>query len=194
MKTQPSARDKLRDYLCANVGKILRTRALREVAGINDYARRIRELRDDEGMLIKSHKERNDLRPDEYILESLERLPVGDPRILPSLRKIVLERDGSRCRLCSADPRVILSGAKPARIKLRIEYIEPLEYGGTEQLENIGVICSDCAKGKQKAQRGGQSARELVVLIRRASPAVQREVFAVLRRSFERQDGAPRAD
>ena len=176
------------------MGKILRTRDLREVAGINDYARRIRELRDDEGMLIKSHKERNDLRPDEYVLESLERLPVGDPRILPSLRKIVLERDGSRCRLCSADARgSSYPDARPSRIKLRIEYIEPLEYGGTEQPENIGVICSECAKGKQKAQRGGQSARELVVLIRRASPAVQREVFAVLRRSFERQDGAPRA-
>lgn len=190
MKSQLSARDKLRDYLSANVGKILRTRDLREVAGINDYARRIRELRDDEGMLIKSHKERNDLRPDEYVLESLERLPVGDPRILPSLRKIVLERDGSRCRLCSADARIAYPDARPSRIKLRIEYIEPLEHGGTEQPENIGVICSECAKGKQKAQRGGQSARELLVLIRRASPAVQREVLAVLKRSFERQADA----
>ena len=187
MKSRLSARDKLRNYLSANVGQILRTRDLREIAGISDYARRIRELRDEEGMLIKSHKERADLRPDEYVLESLERLPVGDPRILPSTRKIVLARDGTRCRLCGANPGVSAAEARSFRIKLRIDFIEPLELGGTEQLENIGVICSECAKSKRKALRGGQSARELVVLIRRASPAVQREVYAILKRSFERQ-------
>ena len=188
MKIRLSARDKLREYFTANVGHILRTRDLREVAGINDYARRIRELRDEEGMLIKSHKERTELRPDQYVLESLECIPVGDARILSSVRKTVMERDGSRCRLCGADPGITSSAARPARIRLRIDYVEPLEHGGTEQLENIGVICSDCAKSKQKARREGQSARELVVLIRRASPAVQREVFAILKRSFERQD------
>lgn len=184
MKTRISARDKLRTYLSANVGKVLRTRDLRDVAGISDYARRIRELRDDEGMSIKTHKERADLRPDEYILENLERLPVGDPRIPASARKTVLERDGNRCRFCRAGADAG-SSTRGSRTKLRIEYIEALEQGGTDQLDNIGVICSECAKTKEKARRGNQSARELVVLIRRASPAVQREVYAILKRSFE---------
>lgn len=184
MKTRLSARDKLRNYLSTNVGKILRTRDLQEVAGISDYARRIRELRDDEGMLIKSHKERGDLRPDEYILESLERLPVGDPRIPPSIRKTVLERDGKRCRHCGTNAEAA-SSIGASRIRLRIEYIEALEQGGTDQIDNIGVICSECAKTKLKARRGNQSARELVVMIRRASPAVQREVYTLLKRSFE---------
>ena len=184
MKVRSSARDKLRDYLSANVGTVLRTRDLREVAGINDYARRIRELRDDEGLSIKSHKERPDLRPDEYILESLERVPVGDPRIPASTRKSVLDRDGKRCHLCgvTAEPT---SSTRASRVKLRIDYIEALEQGGTDQIDNVGVICSECAKTKEKARRGNQSARELVVLIRRASPAVQREVYAILKRSFE---------
>lgn len=184
MKTRISARDKLRNYLSANVGKVLRTRDLREVAGISDYARRIRELRDDEGMSIKSHKERADLRPDEYILEDLDRLPVGDPRIPASTRKTVLERDGRRCRVCGTRADTA-SSTRASGVKLRIEYIDALEQGGTDQLDNIGVICSECAKTKEKARRGNQSARELVVLIRRASPAVQREIFAILKRSFE---------
>lgn len=184
MKTRISARDKLRNYLSANVGKVLRTRDLREVAGISDYARRIRELRDEEGMSIKSHKERADLRPDEYILENLERLPVGDPRIPALTRKTVLERDGKHCRLCGAGADGA-SSARASGAKLRIEYVEALEQGGTDQLDNIGVICSECTKTKEKARRGNQSARELIVLIRRASPAVQREVYAILRRSFE---------
>jgi hypothetical protein len=184
LKVRISARDKLRDYLSSNVGKVLRTRDLREVAGISDYARRIRELRDDEGLSIKSHKERPDLRPDEYILESLERVPVGDPRIPASTRKTVLDRDGKRCRLCgvTAEPT---SSTRASGVKLRIDYIEALEQGGTDQIDNVGVICSECAKTKEKARRGNQSARELVVLIRRASPAVQREVYAILKRSFE---------
>lgn len=184
MKTRISARDKLRNYLSANLGKVLRTRDLREVAGISDYARRIRELRDDEGMSIKSHKERADLRPDEYILDSLERLPVGDPRIPASIRKTVLDRDGKRCRLCGATADAA-SSSRASGVKLRIDYIEALEQGGTDQVDNIGVICSECAKTREKAHRGNQSARELVVLIRRASPAVQREVYAILKRSFE---------
>ncbi len=186
MKTrQPSARDKLRNFFSANVGRILRTQELREVADISEYARRIRELRDEEGMPIKTHKERADLRPDEYILESLEFAPVANPRIPESIRKMVLLRDGPRCRFCAAG-RVAESGlGGTPRFKLRIDYLDPLEDGGTEQPENVGVICSACTKSRQRARRAGQSARELLVQIRRASPAIQREVYLVLKRSFE---------
>lgn len=165
------------------MGKVLHTRDLQEAAGIIDYARRIRELRDDEGMTIKSHRERADLRPDEYILEGLERTPVGDPRIPAPIRKAVLERDGKRCRFCGATADS--TAARSSRVKLRIDFIEALEQGGNDQIDNIGVVCSECAKAKEKARRRNQSARELVVLIRRASPAVQREVYSTLKRSFE---------
>jgi hypothetical protein len=177
---RPSARDKLRTFFSANVGNILRTKELREVAGISEYARRIRELRDEEGMLIKTHSERPDLRPDEYVLESLERAPVANPRIPDSIRKMVLLRDGSRCRFCGRD-----AGPPSPRLKLRIDYLDPLEDGGMDHADNVGVMCSACAKSKQKARRAGQSARDLLTLIRRASPAIQRETYLALRRSFE---------
>src|ERR1051326_3626969 len=137
-----SARDKLRAFFSANVGRILRTQELREVADISEYARRIRELRNEEGMLIKTHKERSDLRPGEYVLESLEFAPVANQRIPDSIRKLVLLRDGLRCRFCGTG-RVAESGLAGARrLKLRIDYIDPPEDGGAEQADNVGVICS----------------------------------------------------
>ncbi len=43
------ARTKLRDYFIANVGKILDSETLRTVAGVSEWARRVRELRNEEG-------------------------------------------------------------------------------------------------------------------------------------------------
>lgn len=184
MKKRPSARDRLREFFSSNIGRVLRTHELREVAGINDYARRIRELRDEEGMPIKTAKERADLRPDEYILENLGFMPTANASIPENLRKMALERDGARCRFCGADPTT-QGPSNRSRLKLRIDYLEAPEDGGTEGLENIGVMCFSCAKSKSKGRKAGQSARELVLLIRRAPPSVQREVYATLKRSFE---------
>ena len=57
------SKDKLRAYLEANVGKVLKTATLRKVAGVSEYARRLRELRDQEGMQIRTHIDRHDLNP-----------------------------------------------------------------------------------------------------------------------------------
>jgi hypothetical protein len=183
LKIRPSARDKLRAFFRANLGKTLRTQQLREVAGINDYARRIRELRDEEGMVIKSHNERDDLRPDEYVLESLEVVPVANPIIPEEIRRSVLLRDGLRCRFCGASQ----DSAKPSRpVRLRIDFINPQESGGGDHLELIAVMCGKCTKSRDRTSLSGHSAQDLVALIRRASPAVQREVYLKMTRSFER--------
>lgn len=52
-----SGRSRLRAFFEANVGRIVTTDELRRAAGIIDYARRVRELRD-EGMQIRSHLSR----------------------------------------------------------------------------------------------------------------------------------------
>lgn len=44
-----SAKDRIRSFLEQNVGKVVTTQEIREVAAISEYARRIRELRDEEG-------------------------------------------------------------------------------------------------------------------------------------------------
>ncbi|MFT4203359.1 MAG: hypothetical protein QM610_05540 [Chitinophagaceae bacterium] len=44
------SRAKLREFFIANVGEILGSDALREVAGTSEWARRVRELRNEEGL------------------------------------------------------------------------------------------------------------------------------------------------
>lgn len=44
------SRAKLREFFNANIGKILDSDILREVAGTSEWGRRVRELRNEEGM------------------------------------------------------------------------------------------------------------------------------------------------
>ena len=65
MKKNPSkgkgSRAKLREFFLANMGKILDSDTLREIAGTSEWARRVRELRNEEGMNIVTHNDRSAL-------------------------------------------------------------------------------------------------------------------------------------
>ena len=67
---QGSARDRLLEYLELRVGEVVTKSELREVAGINEWARRIRELRVEHGYAIASGLNREGMLPSEYVLES----------------------------------------------------------------------------------------------------------------------------
>jgi len=180
-----SARDRIRTFLEENVGKVVNTQEIRKVAGISEYARRIRELRDQEGMQIKSHIDRGDLKPGEYILESLERLPAVSRRISPQLRNEILERNGFTCQLCGAgagDPDPFNPGRK---VRLHIDHIKPLSQGGTNDKTNLRVLCSACNQGRGNIQLASETARNLLARIRRNPRAVQREVYEALKSRFE---------
>jgi hypothetical protein len=182
-----SGRDKLRAFFIANVGRTLTSHQLREVAGISEYARRIRELRDDEGMQIRTHRDRSSLKPDEYILESLDLVPIANRRIPVHLSEAAFRRDGPRCRICGLGWRDKQSPSRGSGFRLYIDYINPLEEGGLQELENVGVLCSTCKRDRDKARRAKFSAHDLLGLIRRAPPVVQREVYETMKRSFERE-------
>lgn len=49
------SRAKLREFFIENVGKILNSDTLREIAGTSEWGRRVRELRNEEGMNIVTH-------------------------------------------------------------------------------------------------------------------------------------------
>ena len=73
---EKGSRAKLRDYFIANVGKILTSEQLREVAGTSEWARRVRELRNEEGMNIVTHNDRSDLKIGQYLLIDLKLVPA----------------------------------------------------------------------------------------------------------------------
>ena len=94
------ARDRIRKFLEDNVGIKVNTAQIARVANIHDFQRRIRELRNDEGMQILSYRDRHDLKPNEYILASLERLPRFTHKIDKAQRARILERNGLTCQMC----------------------------------------------------------------------------------------------
>jgi len=91
-----SARDRLRRYLEEHVGEIIDTERLREIAGVVTYARRLRELRENEGMQILSHRDDNSLRPGQYRLASLERIQPRVSRRSSGERLLASVRAASR--------------------------------------------------------------------------------------------------
>jgi len=63
---EPSAKGRLRAYFRLKPNQLLTKEELQIVAGITDYQRRIRELRQEERMNIRSNYEDPDLRPGDY--------------------------------------------------------------------------------------------------------------------------------
>lgn len=179
-----SARDRIRSFLEQHVGEVVTTQEIREVAQISEYARRIRELRDDEGMQIRSHNDRHDLKPGEYVLETLDRQPVLSTGISPQLRNEILERNGYTCQNCG------LGAGEPdpfnvsRKVRLHIDHVRPRSQGGTNERENLRVLCSACNQGKSNIEPASEPARNLLARIRRCSRKVQEEVYEALRRKF----------
>ena len=163
-----SARNKLRTFFEKNVGKVVNTRRLQKVAGVTQYARRIRELRDIEGMQIRSHIDRHDLKPGEYVLEALERTPRLGKGISPQLRTEILERNGYTCLQCGAGPGDPDPFNPNRKIRLHIDHIIPASQGGTDEQDNLRVLCSACNQGRSNIQTPTESARNILARIRKA--------------------------
>jgi len=183
-----SARDRLRSYFEDNVGKVLNTKELKDVAGISEYARRIRELRDIEGMQIRSHIDRHDLKPGEYVLESLKRVPVLSGAISTQLRNDILERNGYTCQLCGSGPGDPDPFNPNRKVRLHIDHIIPKSQGGTDDKENLRVLCSVCNQGRSNIQTPSETARNILARIRRSPRATQNEIYEALKRTFEHDE------
>lgn len=188
MGKKRGARDKLREHFEAHVGEILGKEELQEVAGISEWARRIRELRNLEGMQIRTSTDRTDLKPGEYILERLDRLPKVDRNIPPGMRDYILERNGFTCQLCGAGPGDPDPYHPERKVRLQVDHIVPANQGGKVEEDNLRVTCSVCNQAKMDIQPPSESALNLLARIRRQPRNVQREIYRALKRKFQEED------
>lgn len=183
-KSKVGARARIRDFFEANVGKIVTTQQISEVAGIRDYQRRIRELRNEEGMQIHSYKDCIDLKPSEYVLVSLKRLPAIERRISNRLRMEILERNGFTCQLCGRTGGDVDPCNPTQKVRLVIDHEIPIEQGGTNDRSNLRVLCTACNQARANIQPPTETAKNLIARIRKQSRPVQKEVYEALRRTF----------
>ncbi|MGN6166146.1 MAG: HNH endonuclease [Flavisolibacter sp.] len=181
------SRSKLRAYFTTNVGKILNSNELREVAGTSEWGRRVRELRNEEGMNIVTHNDRSELKPGEYMLIDLKPLPAFERDISKETRAFVLDRNGFTCQMCGAaagEPHPYDQGRKT---RLHIGHIIDKSMGGTDEPSNLRAICSVCNEGASNLTLNRPQAIKLIAQVRRAPSSDQLDILKWLIEKYPEQ-------
>jgi hypothetical protein len=171
-------------YFIEHVGQILDNKTLREaVGGTSDsWTRRVRELRENLGYKIRTHLDRPDLKPGQYMLEDLHRLPVVARSINKTLRAFILERNGYTCGSCGVGAGDIHEDGRPAR--LQIGHVIDASHGGTNDPSNLRALCSLCNEGSSNISPARQSQSQLLATLRRANVDDQQVAFEWLRKKL----------
>ena len=181
------SRAKLREFFLENVGKILNSDILREIAGTSEWGRRVRELRNEEGMNIVTHNDRSKLKPGEYLLINLKPLPAFERGISKEVRAFVLDRNGFTCQMCGAaagEPHPYDMGRKT---RLHIGHIIDKTMGGNDESGNLRAICSVCNEGASNLTLNRPQAIKLLAQIRRAPTSDQLDVLKWIVEKFPKQ-------
>lgn len=179
------ARAKLRVYFLENIGRVMDSDELRGVAGgISEWARRIRELRDEEGYAIQSHNDRADLKPGQYVLEQAKPQPAFARGVSKETRAFVLDRNGFTCQMCGA----VAGEAHPydttRKTRLHIGHVIDKSLGGSDEPTNLKAICSVCNEGASNVTLQRPDLAKLLVQVRRATAKDQLELLAWLQGKF----------
>jgi len=187
-KEKNGARAKLRAYFLSNLNRVMDSHELREVAGgISEWARRVRELRTEEGFQILTHNDRSDLKPGEYLLENPKPQPAFERAISKETRAYVLDRNGFTCQMCGAvagEPHPYDPGRKT---RLHIGHIIDKSMGGTDEPSNLRAICSVCNEGASNITLTRPDLHKLLTQVRRATSLDQVEVLKWLIQKFPKQ-------
>ncbi|MEL6505899.1 MAG: HNH endonuclease [Pseudomonadota bacterium] len=158
---------------------------LREVSGgITEWARRVRELRNEEGYQILTNNDRDFLKPGQYLLEDPKPLPAFTRAISKETRAYVLDRNGFTCQQCGAVAGEVHPYDNSRRTRLQIGHIIDKSKGGSDEASNLRALCSVCNEGARNLTLQRPSALDLLTQIRRATSADQLAALEWLRKKF----------
>ncbi|MBF0461175.1 MAG: HNH endonuclease [Magnetococcales bacterium] len=183
---KPGSKELIKRFLLANIGKVVTAQEVSSAAGASEWARRLRELRDEEGWPIITHNDSTALKPGEYRLEAAppEKPDVRFVRsISAKLRAEVLDRNGFTCQMCGLTPGDV-DLATQRKVRLHIGHIKDKSLGGKDELSNLRALCSTCNQGAKNITTERPSEIWLLAQIRRAGQEEQRAVFEWLRKKF----------
>lgn len=184
-KKRSSSKQSILDYFLKNVGKVLESRDVQNASGgAVEWARRVRELRNEEGYQILSHKDRADLKPGQYLLETTKRVPAFKRGISKETRAWVLERNGYTCQMCgvaAGDPDPLGSVRS---VRLTLGHIIDKSKGGDDSPANLRAVCTSCNEGLQNTAPPKPDRVHLLSQIRRATIDDQKAVMEWLAKKF----------
>lgn len=186
-RVSKGARTKLRAYFLENLGRVMNSEELREAAGgISEWARRVRELRDEEGYLIQTHNDRADLKPGQYVLNTAKPQPAFARGISKETRGFVLDRNGFTCQMCGAVAGEDHPYDTTRKTRLHIGHIIDKSFGGSDESANLRAICSVCNEGASNVTLQRPDLSKLLVQVRRATANDQRVLLDWLKKKFDR--------
>lgn len=181
------SKKRILEFLLANVGRVIEGKEIQEASGrASEWARRVRELRDEEGYRVLTNKDRADLKQGQYLLENTKRRPAFARGISKETRAFVLERNGYTCQMCGlaagdADP------FHPGRtVQLTMGHIIDKSKGGADTPSNLKAVCSNCNEGLQNTASAKPDRIHLLSQIRRATIDDQLTVLTWLEEKYNR--------
>jgi 5-methylcytosine-specific restriction endonuclease McrA len=187
---KPRMKERIRRFLLANIGNVVTSIQVRDAAGISvsEWARRVRELREDEHWPILTHHDSADLRPGQYLLQEVppERSAVKFARsISAKLRAEVLDGRGLDliCQMCGLTPGEF-DADTGRRVHLHIGLIKDKSLGGKDELSNLRALCSLCNEGVKDFTAEKPTWVWLLAQIRRAGQDDQLAALMWLRQKF----------
>lgn len=182
------ARTKLRKHFLENIGRVIEADELRAVAGgISEWARRVRELRSEEGYQILTHNDRSQLKPGQYLLETGKPEPAFERDISKETRAIVLDRNGFTCQMCGAVAGEPHPYEPSRKTRLHIGHIIDKSQGGSDEPSNLRALCSVCNEGASNITLDRPTVQKILIQLRRARGSDQTEVLKWLVKKFPKK-------
>ncbi len=183
--SKKSSKQRILEYFLSNIGKIVESRDIQAASGgAVEWARRVRELRNEEGYQILSHKDRADLKPYQYIMETTKRLPAFKRDVSKETRAYVLERNGYTCQMCglaAGDPDPF----NPQRtVRLTIGHIIDKTLNGPDSPQYLRAVCTNCNEGLQNSSPPKPERIWLLAQVRRATISDQEALLEWLLKKF----------
>jgi hypothetical protein len=182
---EKSGKQRILEYFLANLGRVIEGKEIQFVSGgASECKRRVRELRDEEGYEILSHKDRADLKPGQYLMETDKRRPVMPREISKETRAYVLDRNGYTCQSCglaAGDPDPY---ASDRTVRLVMGHIVDKSKGGSDEPGNLRAICTNCNEGLQNAGITRPDLKQLLTQVRRGTVDDQLAVLRWLESKF----------
>ena len=177
-------RARLRSHFLKNIGRIMTSDELREVAGKSEWARRVRELKNEEGYLILTHNDRDDLKTGDYLLENPKPQPAFERSISKELRALVLDRNGFTCQMCGAVAGELHPYDATRKTRLHLGHIVDKSQGGKDEASNLRALCSVCNEGASNLTLDRPSISKLLIQLRRAKREDQLGALAWLKSKY----------
>jgi hypothetical protein len=185
-KKSSGSKELILNFFLSNIGKVLASKQIQIASGgAVEWARRVRELRNEEGYQILSNKDRSDLKPGQYLLETVVRVPAFKRGISKETRAWVLERNGYTCQMCgvAAGDQDPLGGSRTVR--LTIGHIKDKSKGGDDTPQNLRAICTNCNEGLQNTAMPKPDQIYLLSQARRATIKDQKVLLQWLLKKFK---------